>query len=274
MKRGSIWSAVGLVERPDVVRDIHESFIDAGADVITTSNYSVVPRLLAKEDVESQFEPLLELAGRVAREARDRRNPEVRVAGSLPPLNMSYRPELVGAEEENIETYRRIAEGLAPNVDLFICETMSSGIEARSAARSVAGMGKPIWVAWSLGNQADGRLLSGETIEQAFELLQDVPVEAYLFNCCPPESVSAGVPVLRQLTERPIGAYANSFDVPRPESGPTPLRQDMTPDSYCDWVAEWILAGATVLGGCCGIGPAHIARLKEQFDRQASIGKS
>ena len=69
VKRGSIWSAVGLVERPDVVRDIHESFIDAGADVITTSNYSVVPRLLAKEDVESQFEPLLELAGRVAREA-------------------------------------------------------------------------------------------------------------------------------------------------------------------------------------------------------------
>ena len=268
VKRGSIWSALALLERPDVVGDIHESFIEAGADVITSNNYSVVPALLAMEGMEDQFESLIPLAGDLAKRARDKRNPAVQVAGSLPPLNHSYRADLVGAEDENIKTYQCIAEGLAPNVDLFLCETMSSGIEARSAVRAVTTLGKPIWVAWSLGNEPDGRLLSGETIEQAFALLDGLPVDTYLFNCCSPESISSAIPILRRLTDRPIGAYANSFDVPRPERGATPLRADITPDCYRDWVAGWIHDGASVLGGCCGIGPAHIALLRDQFDRQ------
>lgn len=269
VKRGSIWSALALRERPDVVGDIHESFIKAGADVITVNNYSVVPALLALEGMEGEFESLIHLAGDLAKRARDKCNSAVRVAGSLPPLNISYRHDLVGSEEDNIRTYRRIAEGLSQKVDLFLCETMSSGIEARAAVRAVADFGKPIWVAWSLGNNPDGRLLSGETIEEALLLLDGLPVDTFLFNCCPPESISAALPILRSLTERPIGAYANSFDVPRPERGETPLRQDITPDSYRDWVAGWIHAGAHVLGGCCGIGPAHIALLRDQFDRQS-----
>ena len=47
------------------------------------------------------------------------------------------------------------------------------------------------------------------------------------------------------------------------------MRRDITPDTYRLFVAEWIHAGATLLGGCCGIGPAHIAVLRDQFDRQA-----
>lgn len=268
-KRGSIWSALALIERPDVVREVHKSFIEAGADVITTNNYSVVPNLLAVDEMTHQFEPLVALAGAVAKETRDMCNPSVRVAGSLPPLNRSYRADLVGPEEENLKTYRRITELLACTVDLFICETMASGIEARSAARAASETGKPVWVAWSLSNQPDGKLLSGETVDEAFALLADIEVAGYLFNCCPPESVSAALPTLRRLTDRPIGAYANSFDVPRSEHGETPLRQDITPDTYRLFVADWIHAGATLLGGCCGIGPAHIAVLRNQFDRQA-----
>ena len=270
VKRGAIWSALALRERPDVVGSIHDSFIDAGADVITTNNYSVVPGLLAMEGMEQQFESLLHLAGDLAKRARDKCQSAVRGAGSLPPLHHSYRADLVGVEDDNIGTYRRIADCLAPRVDLFLCETMSTGIEARSAVRAVVEFGKPIWVAWSLGNEPDGRLLSGETIEEAFLLLDGLPVDTFLFNCCPPESISAALPILRSLTDLPIGAYANSFAVPRPERGETPLRQDMTPDSYRDWVAGWIHAGASVLGGCCGIGPAHIALLRDQFDRQSA----
>ena len=269
VRRGSIWSALALIERPDAVSEVHKSFIEAGADVVTTNNYSVVPNMLAMEEMSHRFEPLVSLAGKVAREARDNCNTSVRVAGSLPPLNVSYRADLVGPEEENLRTYRRITELLAPSVDLFICETMASGLEARSAARAASESGKPVWVAWSLSNQADGKLLSGETVAEAFALLSDIEVAGYLFNCCPPESVSAALPALRRLTDRPIGAYANSFAVPRPERGETPLRRDITPDTYRLFVADWIHAGATLLGGCCGIGPAHIAVLREQFDRQA-----
>ena len=270
VKCGSIWSALALLQHPEVVREIHAAFILAGADVITTSNYSVVPALLAMEEIEPKLEALLEVAGRVAMQARDRLDARVRIAGSLPPLNLSYRVDLVGPEEESFRTYCRIAEVLLPSVDLFLCETMSSGIEARAASRAGAGTGKPVWVAWSLGNEPDAKLLSGETVEEAFELLSDVPVEGFLFNCCPPETISAALPVLRRLTDRPIGAYANAFAVPRPERGAIPLQSHLTPDRYRLWVAEWIHAGATLLGGCCGIGPAHIAVLREQLERQGT----
>ncbi|MEJ2016486.1 MAG: homocysteine S-methyltransferase family protein, partial [Limibacillus sp.] len=112
------WSAEALLERPSVVRAIHEDFIAAGAEVVTTSNYAVVPFMLAREGLEDRLEEMLAAAVRLAREARTRAGKAgVRIAGSLPPLAQSYRPELVGPPEEIEPLYRRIAGVLAPGVD-------------------------------------------------------------------------------------------------------------------------------------------------------------
>ena len=101
-------------------------------------------------------------------------------------------------------------------------------------------------------------------------MLDGLPVSALLVNCCPPESVTAGLPALARAagTERPFGGYANGF-VPIPEGwdlrvhGDTPApRGDLGPDTYAAHVARWIGEGARLVGGCCEVGPAHIARLR------------
>ncbi len=263
---GSIWSAEALLTHPEVVRDIHLAFIEAGAEVVTTNSYAVTPHLLRREGMEDRLGELLDLAVRLAREARTASGRAVRIAGSLPPLNESYRPELVGPEEEIEPVYREIAGRLAPGVDLFLCETMSSAAEARAAARAAAAFGKPVWVAWTLDDAADGRLRSGESVAEALAALAGLPVEAVLFNCCTPESVSRALPELRAATTRPVGAYANALQAfgagyVLGEGGETPERKDMTPAAYADFAREWRAAGADIIGGCCGIGPRHIAEL-------------
>lgn len=262
---GSIWSALALIEQPGVVQEIHEHFIRAGAQVITTSNYSVVPSLLAIEGEAHRFEELTRLAAECAGRARTVANPETRIAGSLPPLHHSYRPDQVGAEDDNVMTYTRIVEWLSPAVDLFLCETMSTGLEARAAVRAAQSTNKPVWVAWTLDDEKTGVLRSGETIEEAYALLEGLRVDTYLFNCSSPESITTAIPRLRAVTDQPVGAYANAFG--REIAGTTThtRRKDLEPDAYGAFARQWVQAGATVVGGCCGIGPAHIEWLHQNL---------
>lgn len=270
----TVWSATALIEHPSTVRDIHQSFIEAGADVITTSNYGVVPKLLAMENMAHRFEELTRTALDLAIEARRRTGRTVRIAGSLPPLDTSYRPELVGPAREIEPVYRHLAAQLAEGADLLLCETMSSAGEARAAALGALSTGKPVWVSWTLDEAANGRLRSGETLAEAFGALNGLPVEAYLFNCCSPEAIDCALAPLRRLTDRPIGAYANAF-TPLPagyvmgqglgEGGESPLRDDLDVGRYVEIALGWRSAGATVIGGCCGIGPDHIAALRQSL---------
>jgi homocysteine S-methyltransferase len=266
-RRGSIWSALALLEAPSVVSDVHQAFVDAGAEVIITNNYSVVPKMLGKEGLEHRFDELTIQCGELAAAVRDSTERSIRVAGSLPPLSISYQPSAVGPEVENVELYRRIANNLNPYVDLFVCETMSTGLEARAAARVAGEFAKPVWVAWTLDRSANGCLRSGETIAQAYDLLLGLRVDAFLFNCASPEAITTAIPLLREITDVPIGAYANAFGERRDDGSVTPIREDLDPDGYADVVLNWRAQGATILGGCCGISPRHIAVLAERLNR-------
>jgi S-methylmethionine-dependent homocysteine/selenocysteine methylase len=114
-----------------------------------------------------------------------------------------------------------------------------------------------------------GRLRSEEDVDEAAASIAALPVQAHLVNCCSPESIEAAMPALAKLG-KPAGAYANAFR-PVPESwkldgntdgdGLLPLRDDLDPDHYADHAAHWLAAGARMIGGCCGTGPEHIARL-------------
>ena len=271
----TIWSASGLLAAPEVVRQIHIDYIAAGANIITTNTYGVIRANLAKEGIESRFVELNSLACTLALEARKKAGLSVLIAGSLPPLGGSYRPDLVGEFEEIVPLYQEQAGILAPHVDLLLCETMSSAAEARAAASAAAQTGKPVWVAWTLHEDQSGRLRSGETIAEAAAALHDLPVSGYLANCCAPESITEAIPKLVETGVAYSGGYANTFK-PVPEDweldgqkqtdGLLELRSDLDPDSYAKHVADWLNGGATVIGGCCGTRPAHIARLREILD--------
>jgi S-methylmethionine-dependent homocysteine/selenocysteine methylase len=273
----TIWSANGLLVAPDVVLQIHRDFITAGADIITTNTYGVIRQDLAKEGIEDRFAELNHLACDLARQARDEADRPILIAGSLPPLRGSYRPDLVGPFDEIKLLYQEQAELLAPHVDFLLCETMSSGAEGRAAAWGASQTGKPVWVSWTLHEDRSGRLRSGETVAEAIQNLEGLPVDGYLANCCAPESITRAMPALVAAGAPYAGGYANTF-APVPEDwtldgeeetdGLLPLRSDLGPEAYAAHAADWVEAGATVVGGCCGTRPAHIARIHDMLKRK------
>lgn len=264
-----LWSANALLSSPETVLEIHRDYIRAGARVITTNTYSTKRPRLEPEGLGDRLEALNRLAGELACRARDELNPDVLIAGSLAPLYGSYRPDLVRPFAEILPLYREQAEILAPYVDLFLCETMSSAAEAFAAASGAAATGKPVWVAWTLDEAGEGRLRSGESVSEAAAALEGLPVSGLLANCCPPESISAAMPELAALGPWPVGGYANGFaTVPAGWGAGDPVaalgtREDLGPDAYARHVEGWVAAGAGLVGGCCEIGPEHIRRLRE-----------
>ena len=271
----TIWAAGPLITNPEMVEQVHIDYIRAGADIITTNTYGIIRTELAKEGIEERFEELNLLACTLAQNARKKTDRDVLIAGSLPPLRGSYRPDLVGPLHEIEPLYREQARILTPFVDLFICETMSSGTEALAAATAAIRFGKPVWVAWTLFDDHSGKLRSGESVEQAMTKLSGINVTGCLANCCAPESIEAFLENGVQQHADWVGGYANTFS-PVPTTwtlsgdgasdGLLPLREDLSPDSYGHFVRHWLQHGANVVGGCCGTRPAHTAVMRAILD--------
>jgi S-methylmethionine-dependent homocysteine/selenocysteine methylase len=270
------WSAAALAESPESVTAVHTAFALAGADVLTTNAYAVVPFHIGEERFLADGARLAALAGELARSVADEFG--LRVAGCLPPALGSYRPEHFVADAA-----RPILEVLvaaqAPFVDVWLAETQSS-IDEASFVRDVidaAGAARPLWVSYTLADDLVGGcavLRSGESVAAAARAAAAFGAERLSFNCSPPEVMEAAVREAVSTTDLPIGVYANAFDLGDDDdhgddgsgeaaanSAVHDIRVDVTPQAYADWARLWIDAGATMVGGCCGVGAAHVAAL-------------
>jgi len=251
--------ALANVEQPALVTEAHKEYLKAGAQVVTTNSYACVPSIVGST---AKVLETIRAAGSLARAAADEHGAQV--AGCLPPLKESYRPDRVGTDAELAKEYALIAETVAPYADVMLCETLSSVREAVAAVHAASKHGKPVWVSWALSEDMSGDLVSGETVEQAVEALQlkrGSAVEACLFNCSMPESISAALPRLQKTLPDGIvtGAFANGFNtVKSPGGGDSEYRRDLTPEQYASICRSWVLNGCSIVGGCCGIFPEHI----------------
>lgn len=137
---------------------------------------------------------------------------------------------------------------------------------------------RPLWVSFTLIDEKptpEPQLRSGETVKSAVEKMVEIGVSAILFNCCQPEVIEQALIVTRETlkqlnaTHIQTGAYANAF-APQPEDatandGLDEVRKDLTPESYLEWAKKWTGQGATIVGGCCGIGREFIKVLSENL---------
>lgn len=265
-----LWGVQVLLEEPELMRQLHGDYIRAGAKVITTNTYATVRKRLEGAGVGERFEEVLKQGGLIAQQSREALGADVLIAGALPPLSGSYRPDRVGSFEEIEPIYREHVELLAPYVDLFVCETMSTAQEGRAAAHAAASSGKPVWMAWTLKDEASKLLRSGETLAEAWAALAGIPIQALLVNCCSPESVTCAMPELAGLGVPFVGGYANGFaSIPEKwdyHQGVSKLgKREMTPEIYGQHVQSWMKSGANIVGGCCQIAPAHIQHLHEML---------
>lgn len=270
------WSALALMEAPEQVQAVHEDFIASGARVITSNSYALVPFHIGEERFAADARTLASRAGRLARAAADSAGQSVRVAGSLPPLFGSYRPDLFDAGRA-AEVLAPLVAGLAGHVDLWLAETQSSIAEARAIRAGLPDDGKPFWLSLTLRDEdvsGPALLRSGEKVAEAAEAAVRMGAEALLFNCSRPEVMAAALEAARSTAEGlgaelELGVYANAFP-PQPEDatandGLDDLREDLDPAGYLEWAAAWREQGAGIIGGCCGIGPEHIAAISRQL---------
>ncbi len=267
-RSGELWSAWAMLENPELVSGVHADYVAAGCDVLTTNTYATFADRLVEHGLGERAEELTRHAGVLARQAADAADRPVLVAGSLPPLRGSYSPDPDGTYEELRDEYLVMVGQLADHVDLFLCETMGALHEARAATDAARTAGLPVWVAYTMQGGDGLHLLDGTSFTEAADRVE---ADAHLLNCSPPEQVTAALPLLRDATDGPIGAYANAFHgMPKGWKGRQgdalpEGRTDMGVERYAEAVRHWVELGAEIVGGCCEIGPEHIAHIASEL---------
>jgi S-methylmethionine-dependent homocysteine/selenocysteine methylase len=276
------WSALALINSPDIVRKVHEEFIAAGSEVVTTNSYALVPFHIGEERFWKDGAELIARSGQLAREAADASSDrKVLVAGSLPPIFGSYEPQ--NFDPSRVQDYLKVlVENLNPYVDVWLGETLSLIAEGDAVRTAVAATGKPFWISFTLADDAaqrtgsEPKLRSGERVEDAAIWAAASGANVLLFNCSKPEVMRPAVETAARVFKDKraaleIGVYANAFEGEQGDSaaneGLHDTRNDLNDDVYSRFACSWVEAGATIVGGCCGIGTGHIHRL-----RQALLG--
>lgn len=270
-----LWSTQVMIDHPELVQQVHADYFAAGATVASTNTYAVLHDRLERAGLQDRVDELLAAALASARSARAAHG-SGRVAAALGPVGATYRPDLVVTVEDAARLYAPSLAALDEGVDLWLLETVASVNHAQTALAAVkAGTKKPVWLSLTLSDDQAGCLRSGEPVTEFTHFVsglapKDRP-DAVLINCCRPEQVAMALPALG-LTGLPYGAYANGFtrisvdflkDAPTVEA--LEARTDLTPEAYADFVMDWVDAGATIVGGCCEVGPDHIAEVARRL---------
>ena len=261
-----LWSTQVMMEHPGLVGAVHDDYFAAGATVATTNTYALHRDRLVRAGIEDQLAPLMGLALEAATVARARAG-HGRIAGSIGPLVASYRPETHPPHDLAVPLYAEVAEMLAPQVDLILAETVASHAHLRAVVQGARVAGVPVWLSVTVDDRDGACLRSGESVAEAARIAAGEGAAAVLANCSAPEAMARALDGLAGA-DLPYGAYANGFtqitadflkDAPTVDA--LQARRDLGPESYAAFALGWVAQGATIIGGCCEVGPAHIAEL-------------
>jgi len=261
-----LWATRVMLDHPGMVRDIHADYFAAGATVATTNTYAIHHDRLERFGLDPMFHALHLRALAEAHEARAAFGAG-RIAGSMGPLAASYRPDLTQSVDIAAPKYAEIARILGAHVDMILCETMASIEMCEGAAAGAQAAGKPVWLSISVDDHNGKLLRSGEPVTDLARVIKAYPVAAVLANCSVPEAMADALAGLKTLG-LPFGAYANGFthisgnflkDAPTVKE--LTHRHDLTPEKYAAFAMAWVEMGATIVGGCCDVGPDHIRHL-------------
>jgi S-methylmethionine-dependent homocysteine/selenocysteine methylase len=242
--RGPAWSSGAILRHPEAIASLHTAYAQAGATIHTTATF----RVRHLPDWPSHAER----AAAITRTSIPVRH---RVAGSMSPTADCYQPWRW--ERAMGWKHHALAEALAPHVDILLCETFANPDEATHATRAANATGVEVWTALTAGPSAD-LLGPAALVAAASECLRNGATRV-LLNCTAASESMAFVRALRGL---PFGVYANAG----PASEGLGFCEDPDVLTYARLAREWAEAGAQILGGCCGTGPAHIAAIRSALE--------
>ena len=278
ISKGTLWSTSALVEEKyhNLVVDVHLSFIDAGADIIVTNNFSSRRIRLIQNKVEDKFELVNKKACELAIEARKISKKNILIAGSLPPQNGTYV-----VDEREIKEIKRDfndqAKILKDYIDFFYLDVISSGKEIEAACEIIEKINMPVLI--GLHIKKNGKLPSGEDIEDIVKKYKTSNWIGIIGSCISLEITEKCIEQLKK-TKLPFGFKTNLWKTQEPlpvnkfnqskfnEIGKNPndvlgKRDEITPKIFYDFAKKIKDQGATILGGCCNINPSHIKEISK-----------
>ncbi|KRE71761.1 homocysteine S-methyltransferase [Arthrobacter sp. Soil762] len=276
-----LWSAKVLLERPQLIRDVHRDYFDAGANVATTASYQATPLGFAQRGLsEDAALDLVALSVRLAEEARREhldRHPQagpLLIAGSVGPYGAyladgsEYRGDYVLDAEAFKEFHRpRIGALVEAGADFLACETLPSFAEAEALLALTAEFDVESWFSFSL--QDGAHISDGTPLAAVGELCGSEPrVVAVGVNCVPLHLVPAALAALRGAGSKRLVTYPNSgesYDAATKtwasESGKADPAAEAQTAGLAAGAGAWRELGARIVGGCCRTTPRDIAAL-------------
>ncbi len=259
------WSANALIFQPDVVQQIHEDYIEAGADIIVTNTFRTNRRVFKNQNLPDRSLELTTKAVEIAKAARDRfPKREILIAGCVAPVEDCYKPELVPTENElQSEQHEMVNRLVNLGVDFLLIETMTTIREARAAAEAAKETGKEFIVSFAC--MKDGTLYGGEQLTDAINAIADLHPAMFSLNCISPRYLENPIQQLKSAIansklEIPFAVYGNIGD---PDIRDGKIIRDVDEDEYVKFALEWKELGASIIGGCCGTTPEYIRRIAE-----------
>lgn len=262
-----LWATQVMLDHPGLVEAIHSDYFAAGSSLATTNSYALHHDRFVGTGLEEQFDALLESALHEAHRARDAHGRGL-IAAAIGPLAASYRPELQPPHDAAVPLYSEIVGKLAPKADLILFETVASLAHAEAVLAAGKSTEKPVWLAVTVDDEDGRKLRSGEPVADLAKAAK--AADALLANCSAPEAMEAALLALKP-SGKPFGAYANGFtqitkdflkDKPTVDALES---RDLSPQAYASFAKSWLDLGATIIGGCCETGPAHIAALADMI---------
>ena len=270
------WCAVALESHPQLVRDVHRSYIDAGADIITVNTYAATRHALTNGGIEENFTSWNKLAVQLARETLDASEVDrnILIAGSV--SNFGHFNDQY-TDKQLAPNFRDQAEILIENgVDFIILESLGAKTSTIvTALNAISEFGVPIWVAVSCAeDHASGQLFLGieesridshrplahQELGEAIDTIMDTAGSALLVMHSTVDTTLPALQLMQSHYDGLRGAYPNAGYWLRPEWA---FGVQISPQNYLERALKWLDTGARIVGGCGGIGPDHIAALSK-----------
>ena len=285
----SAWCGVANKTHPDIVRQVHEEYIHAGADIVTANTFSTSRHILASAGLADETVSINTRAVELAREAVHNVSPErpIAVAGSMStmrawvPGTVSPDPRFLPTSEEEFNNYQEVAHTLAKSgVDLILMEMMSDIGRSSLAISAAMETGLPVWIgtsctlsddgsvsAWNQHSEEPATRLSPDHL-RAKDKSYDTLIEAMLpfqpqvmgVMHSTIETTNAGLQTLYEHWQGPIMAYPETSSEVRKG-----ISEQVEPSSFASHCHDWVESGVQIIGGCCGTTIEHIRTMVDEL---------
>lgn len=264
------------VDSPALVAEVHRGYIEAGADLIETNSFGANRYKLAEVGREHELVAMNAAAVTIARRVIESSFKSVLLAGSIGPLGVRMAPlGRVTKEQAQAAFHEQMAVLLQPGtvagVDLLVIETMSDKMEVEAAVAAARALDPDISIIAQMTFARDDRTLLGDTPADAAAYLATLDVDLIGVNCSGgPAQLLRLAAMMREIAPQlPLAVSPNAGWPERSEGGR--VFYPATPDYFADYARAFVELGVTVVGGCCGTTPAHIAAMRRALDTPGQV---